>query len=162
MTLRTVALPRDSIGRIPIGRLPIGAELEFLRRLWRLNRALALVSARLEREVGITAQQRMMIRCIGRYPGMTAGHLAAELHLDRGTVSAAIRRLEARALVHRMRDPRDKRRVTLWLAREGRALDRPREGTVEAAVTQLHKSVDDKTLNATLRALDALTALLAQ
>lgn len=141
----------------PTAHFPLGAELEFLRRLWRLNRALALVSSRLEKELGITAQQRLMIRCIGRYPGMTAGQLATELYLDRGTVSAALRRLEKRSIVQRHSDHRDKRRVTLGLTARGRALDVPRAWTVESAVAELLNTVDAPSLAKTDEVIGKLT-----
>jgi MarR family transcriptional regulator, organic hydroperoxide resistance regulator len=72
---------------------PLGPALDFLQRLWRLNHALERLSSRMERQLGITAQQRLIIRCIGKYPGVGAGQLAALLHVDPGTVSAALNRL---------------------------------------------------------------------
>lgn len=116
---------------------PLGPALDTLRRLWRLDHALAQLSRRMERTLGVTGQQRLIVRCIGKYPGINAGQLAGLLHLDPGTVSAALRRLEARALVERRRDPKDKRRVALGLTAAGHALDQPRLGTVEHAVEAL-------------------------
>lgn len=116
---------------------PLGPALEFLRRLWRLDHALARRSRRMELELGVTAPQRLVLRCIGKYPGLTAGQLARLLHLDPGTVSAALRRLEARRLLVRRRDPRDRRRVVIGLTRAGRALDVSAPGTIEHAVERL-------------------------
>jgi len=66
----------------------------------------------MEQRLGITAQQRLIVRCVGQFPGMTAGQLAGLLHVDPGTISAALRRLEAKDLVARRKDPRDSRRVS--------------------------------------------------
>lgn len=65
---------------------------------------------------------------------MTAGQLASLLHVDPGTVSASLGRLEGKGLLERRRDPRDKRRTSLGLTAKGRALDHPAAGTVEDAV----------------------------
>ncbi|MBK7395035.1 MAG: MarR family transcriptional regulator [Myxococcales bacterium] len=118
-------------------KLALGPALDFLQRLWRLDHATERLSARMERRLGITAQQRFVIRCVGAYPGITAGQLAALLHVDRGTVSATLRRLETKGLLERRRDPVDSRRVALGLTAKGRTLDVPTNGTVEEAVDRM-------------------------
>ncbi len=116
---------------------PLGAALDLMRHVSALNHAVERLSSRMERALGITAQQRLIVRCVGKYPGITAGQLAALLHLDPGTVSASLRRLAERRLLERRPDPRDKRRITLGLTPAGRELDRPTAGTVESSVEQL-------------------------
>ena len=135
---------------------PLRPALEFLRSLGGVNHALERLSARMTLTLGVTSQQRSIIRCLGRYPGMTAGQLAGSLHLDAGTVSAALGRLEAKGLVDRRRDPRDRRRGALGLTADGRALDRPSQGTVEAAVERLLDHTPPKDLDVTLRVLETL------
>lgn len=114
--------------------LPLGPALDFLRHLWHLNHALEQTSMRMEATLGVTAQQRLILRCVGKYPGMTAGQLALTLHLDPGTVSTSLGRLERKGLLKRKRDERDKRRITLGLTEAGHALDKPMDQTVEHAV----------------------------
>ncbi|HKO46439.1 MAG TPA: MarR family winged helix-turn-helix transcriptional regulator [Polyangiaceae bacterium] len=138
---------------------PLGPALAFLQRLWRLNHALERLSGRMEKMFGVTAQQRLLIRCVGAYPGMTAGHLANVLNVDPGTVSAALRRLEQKKLIERRRDPVDSRRVALGLTLLGRALDTPAVGTVEAAVAELLASTPAGDLQVLTAALERLTAL---
>ncbi|MEO8605633.1 MAG: MarR family transcriptional regulator [bacterium] len=139
---------------------PLGSALEFLQHLWRVNHALERLSSRMERHLGITAQQRLVIRCIGKHPGMTAGQLARLLHLDPGTISAALRRLERRDLVVRCRAPLDKRRVALSLTATGRALTRPAAGTVEHAVERLLASARDADIDTTTALLGRLITFL--
>jgi DNA-binding MarR family transcriptional regulator len=139
---------------------PLGPELDFLRRLWRLNHALERVSSRMEERLGVTAQQRLIVRCVGKYPGLTAGQLAGLLHLDPGTVSASLRRLGQRGLVERRPDPRDRRRVTLGLTEEGRRVDQPSVGTVEAATQALLKRVPSAELSSTAQVIEQLADLL--
>jgi MarR family transcriptional regulator, organic hydroperoxide resistance regulator len=116
---------------------PLGAALEFLRSLWRLNHALEKLSSRMDQRLGVTAQQRLVIRCVGKYPGVTAGQLATLLHVDPGTASATLKRLEEKRLIERRRDPRDRRRVALGLTDRGRQIDRPTPGTIEDAAERL-------------------------
>jgi DNA-binding MarR family transcriptional regulator len=111
-------------------RIRVRGSLEFLQVLWRTSHALERRSRRMEKAIGLTAPQRLVVRFLGRFPGVTAGQLARALHVDPGTLSASLRRLEGRGLVERRRDPADTRRVTLGLTREGRALDVPGPGTV--------------------------------
>jgi len=138
--------------------LPLSPALSFLQRIWELNHALERLSNQMERRLGITAPQRFIVRCVGKYPGMTAGQLAAMLHLDRGSVSAALRRLEQQGLLKRRRDPRDGRRVTLGLTPKGNSLAVPRSGTVESAVVHLLESSSKAEIEATRSVLRRLSA----
>lgn len=119
----------------------LGPGLAFLRRLWRLDHALERLSGRMERRLGVTAPQRLVLRCVGKFPGLSAGQLAALLHLDPSTISSALRRLEQRNLLERTRDPDDARRVVLQLTTAGRSVARATAGTVEHAVEQMMAEV---------------------
>lgn len=141
---------------------PLGPPLEFLRRLWRLNHALERLSRRMDSRLGVTAQQRLVVRCLGKYPGLTAGHLASLLSVDPGTVSVSLRRLEQRGLLERTRDPRDHRRASLGLSARGRALDRPSEGTVERAVERLLADCSRAEIEAFAHVLGRLTDLVEE
>lgn len=118
-------------------RLPLPPAIELLRSIWELNHALEQVSLRLDRALGISAPQRLMLRIVGRYPGLTAGDLARLHHVDPGTISVRLRDLERAGLLTRTKDPRDRRRVTVALTAAGRALDGPLEGSAEACAERL-------------------------
>lgn len=142
------------------GSYPLGPALDFMQRIWQLNHALERLSSRMLKQLGITAQQRLVLRCVGKYPGLTSGQLASLLHVDPGTTSAALNRLEARGLLERRRHPRDQRRSVLGLTAAGRALDQPADGTVEHAVDRLLAGAPAGQLAATHAILERLTALL--
>ncbi len=112
----------------------LGPVLDFLRELWALDHAFDRTSKRMLARIGITAEQRVLMRIIGENPGISAGRLAEMLHVDAGTTSASLRRLEERALLVRERDAKDGRRVTLRLTPTGRKLSLVRSHTVESAV----------------------------
>lgn len=141
-------------------RYALGPALEFLESVWMTNHALERVSLRMERQLGITAQQRLLLRCVGKYPGITAGQMAAIIHLDRGTVSAALRRLEGKGLLERRKDPRDGRRVNLGLTPRGREYDRPTEHTVEDVAERLVREMRAEHVATAKAVLRRLTELL--
>lgn len=147
---------------VAVAQYPLGPALDFLQRIWQLNHALEQLSSRMEKRLGVTAQQRLILRCVGKFPGLTAGQLAALLHVDPGTVSASLNRLQRKGLVKRRPDPRDRRRASLGLTAKGRALDRPADGTVEAAVERLLEATHEQDLAAMVRVVGRLTALLGQ
>ncbi len=130
--------------------------LDVVRALWAVHHALERASERMEARIGITATQRIVIRTLGRYPGMMPGQLAEALGVHPGTTSGQLRRLEARGLITRLRDPRDARRVMLGLTEAGRAYDRPMEGTVEQAVQTAIASVDPRRIEATVEVLQEI------
>ena len=135
--------------------LSLGAALDFMRGLWQLNHALERCSSQMEGELAVSAQQHWIIRCVGKYPGLTAGQLARQLALDPGTVSAALRRLERKRLLERRRDPRDRRRVMLGLTARGRLLYRA--SALERAVTRLLAASDPNAVASALTVLASLT-----
>jgi DNA-binding MarR family transcriptional regulator len=137
----------------------LGPSVEFMRSLWRVNHSMEQLSRRMEAAWGVTAQQRLIIRCVGSYPGMTAGQLARRFHLDAGTVSAALGRLERKGLLERRRAHRDRRRLTLGLTASGREVDRV-AGTVEHVVEDLFQQASGDDVAATRRVLEILAELL--
>ncbi|HEY6005076.1 MAG TPA: MarR family transcriptional regulator [Anaeromyxobacter sp.] len=112
----------------------LGPVLDFMRALWALDHALQSASKRMEATRGVTAPQRLVVRIVGRFPGISAGEVAAILHLHPSTLTGVLKRLEDRGLLERRPDPADGRRALLQLSARGRRVDRLHDGTVEAAV----------------------------
>ena len=75
--------------------------LTFLRELWALDHALGSTSKRMLDRMGITGPQRMVLRFVGKFPGISGGELAALLHLEKSTLSLTLSRLEERGLIVR-------------------------------------------------------------
>ncbi len=140
--------------------LPLDGALGFLRWLWRLNHAMEALSVRMERELGITAQQRLLIRCVGKFPGITPGRLAELLCVDPGTVSTTTRRLLARDLIRRDAGIGDRRRIALGLSSKGRRMDRPSPGTVESAIERLLAVTSERDTETVVRVLRSLVSYL--
>ncbi len=113
---------------------PLNQALDFLRILWAIDHGLGSVSKRMLSRLGVTAPQRLVLRMVGRFPGVTACEMAAVLHLDRSTMSGIVTRLVDRGLLVRQADAADRRRVRLEVTARGRRLARETAGTAEEAV----------------------------
>ena len=55
--------------------------LQFMQLLWAVAHGLERASKRMTREIGVTGPQRLVLRVAGLRPGLSAGHLAAILHV---------------------------------------------------------------------------------
>jgi DNA-binding MarR family transcriptional regulator len=99
----------------------------------------------------------MVIRLVGRYPGISAGELARILRVHPSTLTGLLKRLAARGLIVRNADSTDARRALLTLGSKGAAADKQRRGTVESAVTSALESIPERNVRIALEVLDALT-----
>jgi MarR family transcriptional regulator, organic hydroperoxide resistance regulator len=141
---------------------PLGEVLEFLRLIWAIDHSLQRTSKRMEKAVGVTGPQRLVIRIAGRFPGISAGDLARLLHVHPSTLTGILDRLERGGLIRRRSDPRDGRRALLGLTDKGRRLDVAAEGTIEAAVARALREVSPGTLEAAREVLQSVAASLAK
>lgn len=114
----------------------LGTALEFMRLLWAVAHGLESASKRMHARLGITGPQRLVLRIIGHYGRISAGELAAVMHVHPSSLTGVVRRLVAAELVRREADPFDRRRAMLELTRRGAVLNRQRAGTVESMVAR--------------------------
>jgi len=110
--------------------------MDFLRLLWSIEHGLQKASKRMEGELGITGPQRLVLRVVGQFPGLSAGELAYILRLHPSTITGILQRLVARRLIERERDPADSRRARLHLKPSATVYTRASSGAVEKAVTR--------------------------
>lgn len=85
--------------------------------------------------LGLTYTQYVTLLALWEQDGVTVSSLGERLHLDSGTLSPLIRRLEGMGLVERRRDHADERRVTVHVTEAGHDL-RP---AVAAAQCRVHE-----------------------
>ena len=152
---RPTALPTATV---PAGRPApgLGDPLDFMRVLWAVDHGLQRTSKRMARTLGVTGPQRLVLRIVGRFPGMAAGRLAGLLHIHPSTLTGILARVERGGLLERQSDPRDRRRALLGLTAAGRALDTRLEGTIEDAVQRTLRAVQSADLEATRNVLTVL------
>lgn len=72
--------------------------------------------------LGLTYPQYLVMLVLWEAEPRTVGELGGQLHLDSGTLTPLLKRMEAAGLVTRRRDPADERRVLVTLTDAGRAL----------------------------------------
>lgn len=121
--------------------MPVPAALDeqtlwLMQQVWGLVHALDVRSKQMERTLGVTGPQRLVIRAVGRSPNATAKEIAQTLGLHPSTLTGVLSRLETRGMLERRDDANDGRRRRFRLTARGRVIDRQREGTVEAAVSR--------------------------
>jgi DNA-binding MarR family transcriptional regulator len=135
---------------------PLDEVFEFMRLLWAVDHELQSTSKRMEATMGLTGPQRLVVRIVGRFPGITAGRLAQVMYLHPSTLTGILKRLEKSGMVKRESDPLDARKALFTLTEAGRAQDVPAPGTVEAAVQRALARVSHARL---VGAREVLTAL---
>ncbi|MFZ5469380.1 MAG: MarR family winged helix-turn-helix transcriptional regulator [Myxococcota bacterium] len=140
------------------GAFRLGEVLDFMRLLWAMDHGLHSVSKRMRSALGVTGPQRLAIRIIGRFPGVSAGQIASVLHMHPSTLTGILKRLERGGVVRRRLDPADGRRALFTLTARGKSLDELRAGTVEQAV----RRVLQRTPRARLLAAQEVLAAIAQ
>jgi DNA-binding MarR family transcriptional regulator len=127
-----------------------------MRWLWAIDHRLRSVSKQMQGRLGVTGPQRLVLRLVGRSPGVTPSQLATWLHLDRGTLTGILERLESRQLLSREPHPEDGRSVVLSLSRQGRRLDRETTGTVEECIRRALSTLSRAQIDAAKQVLDAV------
>lgn len=135
----------------------LGEALDFMKLLWRLDHALQTTSRRMAESVGVTGPQRLALRVVGRFPGITPGETAAVLRLHPSTVTVIVQGLERARLVERSEDPTDRRRTRLHATAAGRKVVSASGGTVEEAVRRTLARVPAADLETAARVLSELS-----
>ena len=130
--------------------------LEFMQLLWAVVHGLERSSKRMSSAIGVTGPQRLVLRVVGLFPGLSAGDLATIMHVHPSTLTGVLQRLTSQQLLSRVDDPRDRRRAILRLTKGGRRVNAVRAGTVESAVAAALRGVRGVDRAATKRVLERL------
>ena len=131
--------------------------LQFMRLLWELVHALERASKRMSQQLGVTGPQRLALRVIGLFPGISAGQLAHILHVHPSTLTGVLQRLIDQRLVERTAATTDRRRAQLRLTTRGVRINTVAEGTVEAAIAYTLRQSSRRDRAATQRLIGALS-----
>ena len=142
------------------GGVGLGEVIEFMRLLWAVDHGLEASSKQMDTLFGVTGPQRLVIRIVGRHPGIAAGHIAEILHVHPSTLTGVLRRLVGRGLLVRHTDPDDGRRALFGLTAAGEKLDELRSGTIEAKVRRALSKLSARELMAARRVLTGLATSL--
>lgn len=132
--------------------------LQFMQLLWAVAHGLERISKRMTSDIGVTGPQRLVLRVVGLFPGISAGDLSGVLHVHPSTLTGILQRLVAQGMVARSDDPADRRRAVLRLTTRGARVNAAREGTVEAAIGHALEGISNRDRIATKRVLERLAA----
>ena len=140
---------------------PLGDALAFMQLLWAVAHGLESSSKRMHAELGVTGPQRLVLRIVGHYGRIAAGHLAEVLHIHPSSLTGMLKRLEEAELLRRESDPFDRRRALLALSKRGQRLNDRREGTIEAVVAGALTKMPKERVASAKTVLKAIAAALA-
>ena len=138
----------------------MGSAIDFLRLLWGVDHDLQHKSVAMQRTLGVTGPQRLVIRVVGGFPGISLGELAGFLGAHPSTATGLSKRLVRRGLLRTRQDPRDARRLQVRLTPGGHAIEMAAVGTIEEAVEQLLSASTAAEIRTTRRVLERLRAIL--
>jgi MarR family transcriptional regulator, organic hydroperoxide resistance regulator len=105
---------------VSAGHLALDSQLCFL--FHRISRDLTAAYRPLLDELGLTYPQYLVMLVLWEEDGLGVGEIGTRLHLDSGTLSPLLRRMQVAGLLTRHRSADDERRVSISLTTTGRAL----------------------------------------
>jgi DNA-binding MarR family transcriptional regulator len=127
----------------PAGSLLLDDQLCFA--LYAAQRAVTAAYRPLLEELGLTYPQYLVLLVLWERGETTVKELGAALHLDYGTMSPLLKRLESAGLVRRERSAQDERSVRVALTGRGEVLRERAEEVPQALLTATGLSEADVT-----------------
>lgn len=94
-------------------------------------------------ELDVTYPQYLVLLVLWEYRQQTVSQIGEKLHLDSGTLTPLLKRMEQKNLVTRMRDTGDERVVNILLTPEGGLLQQRAKAVPEKLVENLHVSTEE-------------------
>jgi DNA-binding MarR family transcriptional regulator len=116
--------------------LALDSTLDFMRLLWTIENCLQSTSKRMSSTLGITGPQRLALRVVARFPGISPKEVAELLRLHPSPITGVLQRLVDKGLLARDRSARDGRRAHLRIKPAAARFTRGNKGTVEAAIAR--------------------------
>jgi DNA-binding MarR family transcriptional regulator len=108
--------------------------------------------------LGLTYPQYLVMLVLWEKDCVSVGDLGQILHLDSGTLTPLLKRMETSGLINRSRDPNDERRVLISLKDKGRDLS----AEAEKIPKELTKNIEFDNLNQLRDELKVLVNLLSE
>lgn len=133
-----------------------GETLRVWKRIWALSFGLNARSKQMAATIGVSGEERLVIRFIAQRPHGTPRMLGAALNMDARTVTRIVRRLEKRGFLTYRSAAAQRDRVLPMLTLRGLRVDRERRGTVEAAVLRTLERLDSREIEGSAQLLEVL------
>ena len=127
----------DILDAVPF---PVAYRIAFLTNFW-----CEPLLRRMEREFGLIRPELTVLMCLSFQSGLNARDICEITEQPSNTVSRAVVSLSTQELIHRKRDAKDARRITLDITPEGRRIyDQLMESFVEAEREMLANLSEDE------------------
>lgn len=134
--------------------LPITEHLAYL--LAQANREISRQLGERLRQEGVPIEQWRILTILANGKGHSMGELAEAVLLNHPTLTKMIDRMVSDALVYRTQDPKDRRRVLLYLSDRGKALAKQLEPLAQSHEARIIQRYGDKSTNELKRLLGSL------
>lgn len=136
------AKPSTSAGPIPADAL-LRLDQQLCFPLYAASHLVTRLYRPLLEPLGLTYPQYLAMLVLWEQSPLSVGELGQRLHLDSGTLTPLLKRLEAGGLVLRTRSTADERRVSVSLTPQGNQLREAAAGIPRALGCQLGLEVDE-------------------
>lgn len=110
--------------------------------VYQANHAFSAAYRPLLEPLGLTYPQYLVLVLLWEAEGTTVKAIGQRLGLDSGTLTPLLKRMEARGLVRRSRDPADERQLSIALTPKGRGLQAEVAGIRESLVCRTAGDAD--------------------
>jgi MarR family transcriptional regulator for hemolysin len=137
------------------------AEHEYIFLLHEVAHLMRTLFDQRARARGMTRAQWVILKRLDRTPGLSQNELASIIEVEPITVGRLIDRLEARGLVERRDDPRDRRIHRLHLTPKSKPILREIANNIAEIGAIMASGIDEKTLDLVAANLKTMKANLA-
>ncbi|ALQ32222.1 MarR family winged helix-turn-helix transcriptional regulator [Glutamicibacter soli] len=93
--------------------------------------------------MGLTHPQYLVMLALWEFAPMSARELSDQLHLDPGTLSPLLKRLETAGLIVKTRNPQDERAIVITTTEQGAALRTEAVKVPKEMMKRLNLSLED-------------------
>jgi DNA-binding MarR family transcriptional regulator len=131
-----------------------------LEIMWQMDHAMQARSKRMQKTLGVTGPQRVVLRKLDADGTTSAAELATALHLHPSTLTGILQRLDSGGYVTRKKDAADSRRVLISLTAEGKKLARRVPGSIEQIVADVFAESTPDEIRSAARLLRKISAAL--
>ncbi|MBD3257115.1 MarR family transcriptional regulator [candidate division GN15 bacterium] len=135
-------------------------DLRLFQSLRRILRAVDIHSRKLSRVASLTSPQLLCLSLVIDQGSLTATDIARQMHLSPATVVGILDRLEARGLIKRARNERDRRRIDITATTEGHRTAKRAPSPLQDILAQAMADLPRQRQGAIARAFETIVEIL--
>ncbi|TYK66619.1 MarR family winged helix-turn-helix transcriptional regulator [Colwellia echini] len=111
--------------------------------LYSASNAMSRAYRPLLKKLDLTYLQYIVMMVLWEHSTMNVKELGSKIHLDSGTLTPLLKRLEAKSLITRIRSTEDERIMVISLSEQGRALKQQAEQVPNSMMCKSKMSMED-------------------